>query len=160
SCTLTVHFAPTTTSAFIDSFDIPSDDPDEPSVTVNVSSTGDTTVPDILVTDGFDPATDLQLTFLTTTMGGTANGSIAIYNNSGTANLLIGTIGGVNGLSAPFSIQNDGCSNQSLVPHGICTVSLQFAPTTAGTFNDSFDIPSNDPDESTVTFNVSGTSNP
>ena len=42
SCTLTIRFEPTTTTAatFTDSFDIPPDDPDENAVTVNVSGTG------------------------------------------------------------------------------------------------------------------------
>ena len=34
---------------------------------------------------------------------------------------------------------------------------MRFAPAATGTFNDSFDIPSNDPDENPVTVNVSGT---
>jgi CSLREA domain-containing protein len=40
SCALTARFAPTSTGGFTDSFDIPNNDPDTPTVTMSVSGTG------------------------------------------------------------------------------------------------------------------------
>ena len=77
--------------------------------------------------------------------------------NIGTDNLIIGTIGLANPLSPPFSITTDNCSGQTLAAGHTCTLTVRFAPAATGAFNDSFDIPSNDPDENPVTVAVSGT---
>ena len=55
-----------------------------------------------------------------------------------------------------FSIQSDTCSGQTLMPTASCTIGVEFAPTALGSFADSFDIPSNDPDTPVVTFDVTG----
>jgi len=73
--------------------------------------------------------------------------------NDGDAALNIGTI---SGLAGPFSIQNDLCSNTSLAKDANCVVTLRFEPTASGSFNDTLDIPSNDPDEATVSVSLDG----
>ncbi|MGE5174717.1 MAG: choice-of-anchor D domain-containing protein, partial [Betaproteobacteria bacterium] len=73
------------------------------------------------------------------------------------ASLTVGAVGSANPLAAPFSVKTDTCSNQTIAPSASCTLTVAFAPTSAGTFTDSFNIPSNDPAKSTVTVNVSGT---
>ncbi|RLJ17326.1 hypothetical protein DJ030_14855 [bacterium endosymbiont of Escarpia laminata] len=157
SCTLTVRFEPTAVGTFNDSFDIPSDDADEASVTVNLSGTGTAIpVPDITVTDSVAPAGDLQVPFGNVTEGAASNKIVTIAND-GTADLTLGQIAQANPLAAPFSILNDTCSTQTLTPAASCTLTVRFAPTVIGIFNDSFDIPSDDPDEGSVTVNLSAT---
>lgn len=157
NCTLTVQFAPTATGLFDDTFDISSNDADENPVTVAVNGTGvDVPVPDITVTDSVALANDLQVPFVDLTEGNTADQTVTITND-GNANLLVGTIAASDVISAPFSILNDACSGTTLLPAGSCTMTLRFSPTSTGPFNDSFDIPSDDPDENPVTVDVSGT---
>jgi len=157
SCTLTVSFEPTSTGSFNDSFDIPSDDTDEASVTVTLSGTGVILlIPDITVTDSVLPVDDLQLTFGNVLQGTALDEAVTITNN-GTADLTIGNIANANVLAVPFSILNDNCSGQTVAVAANCTLTVRFAPTAAITSNDSFDIPSDDPDENPVTLNLSGT---
>jgi monoamine oxidase len=75
-------------------------------------------------------------------------------DNDGDAGLVLGNL---NGLAAPFSITADTCSSATLAPAASCGVTLQFAPTSAGAYADSLNIPSNDPDEPNVSFAVNGT---
>ena len=79
--------------------------------------------------------------------------------NAGTANLVIGQIAQANPLAAPFSITSDTCSGQTLQPTWTCALQIQFAPKSIAAFQDSFDIPSNDPDENPLTVVVSGDGN-
>jgi hypothetical protein len=159
SCTLTTRFSPNATSPFSDSFDIPSDDPDEDPVTVNVSGTGTgTPVPDVTVTDSVDPDNDLQVPFGDVRENSSPDQTVTVTND-GTADLVIGTVASANALAAPFSIPagTDNCSDVTLAPSESCTITVQFAPTALGDANDTFDIPSNDSDEDPVTVTVSGT---
>jgi hypothetical protein len=153
SCTLTVRFEPTAVGSFTDSFDIPSDDPDAPSVTMDVSGTGTSIpMPDIVVTDSIDPDDDLQLPFGDIWEQFTIEETIRIAN-VGNANLVLGSIAAP---AAPFAVVDDPCSGQTIAPTMSCSVDVSFNPTTVASFTDSLDIPSNDPDEPTVTVNFSG----
>lgn len=157
SCTFTVRFEPTASGAFNDSLDIPSDDADENPVTVSVSGTGTPApVPDITVTDSIAPVSDLQIPFADLTEGGSTDQTVTVTND-GNADLALGNIGVADSLAAPFSLLNDTCSSQTLTATASCTFMVRFAPTAAGTSNDSLDIPSDDPDENPITVNVSGT---
>ncbi len=157
SCTVTVSFSPASTGAFADSFNIPSNDPAKSSITMTVSGTGSAVAaPAISVTDSVAPATDLSVPFGSVNTGSSANQTVTV-TNTGTASLLIGAVGSTNGLASPFSKTNDTCSNQTIAPSASCTITVAFAPSAAGTFTDSFNIPSNDAAKSTVTMNVSGT---
>lgn len=152
SCSLTVRFAPTAATISNDSFDIPSDDPDENPVTLNLSGTGISTVilaPEISLND--------QLSFGYVATAASSDKTITI-SNDGTADLSIGNIAQANALDAPFSILNDNCSAQIVAAAASCTLTLRYEPVSAGSFNDSFDVPSNDADEASITINVSGTS--
>ena len=145
SCTLTVRFAPTTSGAVSDDFDIPSNDPTTPSAVVSVSGTGSsTTVPQIVITDPVAPTTDHQIPFGTVLNNVTSDQTVTV-SNSGNADLVVGQIASANPLAAPFSIMADTCSGQSIAPAGSCTLIVRFAPITSGVFSDTFDIPSNDP---------------
>lgn len=68
---------------------------------------------------------------------------VVTVQSTGQAALVLGTLGGGNPLAAPFSIASDGCSGRTLQPAESCVLGVRFAPTAAGTFHDSFDIPSN-----------------
>jgi hypothetical protein len=180
SCTLTIAFAPAAAGNFTDSFDISSNDPDEAAVTVAVNGAGSATaVGDIAVTDGSGSADDLQISF-GDVRGGRTMDSVVTIANAGDGALDIGTIGSENALASPFSITGDGCSNKALAAGQTCTLTVRFAapascsnPDESGnddersggsvqrcSYNDSFNIPSNDPDEESVTFQVSGASVP
>ena len=157
SCNLTVSYSPPVTGASSDSFSIPSNDADEDPVIFNVSGTGiSASAPEITVTDSVDPGDDLQVLFGEVTEM-TASDQTVTISNAGAVNLNIGQIAAANSLAAPFSVINDNCSNQAVAPAANCSLTVRFAPSSAGASSDSFDIPSNDGDENPVTINVSGT---
>jgi hypothetical protein len=154
TCTLTVRFAPTTVGTFSSNFDIPSNDSVWSSITVTLNGTGTAIpVPQIAVTDSVAPINDHQIPFGNVTQGMISNQTVTVTNN-GNADLVIGTI---NSPSAPFSIPTGDCSGKTIAPASTCTLTVRFAPTTVGTFNSSFDIPSDDPVWSSVTVTLSGT---
>jgi Ca-activated chloride channel family protein len=76
--------------------------------------------------------------------------------NKGSLNLNIGPIALADPLGPPFSIENDNCSLKTLAFQRTCTLQVRFSPVNQGAFNDTFDIPSNDPDESSLTVTVRG----
>ena len=84
--------------------------------------------------------------------------TVAITNN-GNADLIVGDIAYTNPLNAPFSIESDNCSNQTIMPSASCSFMVRFTPSTSGSFNDSFDIPSNDHANPSVVVSVTGVSN-
>jgi len=88
---------------------------------------------------------------------GGATELIVTVTSIGADELVIGTVGGSNTLDHPFSIVADGCSGATLAVGEICQVSVQYSPSTIGTFTDSFDIPSNDGASPTVDVSVRGT---
>ena len=156
-CTVTVRFAPVSVAVSNSSFDIPSDDGDENPVTVTLSGTGaPIPVPDITVTDNVAPTNDQDVPFGSVQVASTSDQTVTVTND-GTADLTIGNIAAANPLAAPFSILNDTCSSAVLNPAAGCTFDVRFAPTAATPSNDSFDIPSDDPDEDPVTVTVDGT---
>lgn len=157
TCTLTVTFSPTALGGASDTLLIPSNDADEPSVSVALTGTGTSAlVPNISVTDSVAPTGDGIVPFGSVAQGTESDQTVTITNN-GTDTLVIGQVGGLDSLAPPFSLQADGCSGQSLAPNGSCSFGLRFAPTGLGTFPDSLDIPSNDLDSPSVTVSVSGT---
>jgi hypothetical protein len=154
NCTFEIQFQPAVVGPVSDTLDIPSDDPDDPTVTLNVSGNGiPQFTPDIRVTDAADPVDDLRFGFRNVLMSEPADTPITVTND-GDADLVIGTVG--QSLAAPFSIFADGCSNQSIAPAASCTITVRFAPDAIDDFSDSFDIPSNDPDEAVVMVSLSG----
>lgn len=156
-CTFDVQFQPIATGLVSDTLDIPSNDLDTPTVTVDLNGTG-TPVPgsNIEVTDSVAPAGDLDVPFGDITQGQTGTQTVTI-TNTGDADLVLGT---VTGLAAPFTVVDDNCSGQTLTPSTPCTFDVQFQPAALGLASDTLDIPSNDPDTATVSVTVSGTGTP
>ncbi len=149
NCTFTVRFAPTAAITSNDSFDIPSDDPDENPVIINLSGTGTPILaPEITV--------DLQLAFGDVVEVTSSEKTLTITND-GTVVLNIGNIAQNDILVTPFKILSDNCSGAIVQPGASCSLTLIFSPGSTDAFNDSFDIPSDDADETVVTVNVSGT---
>ncbi|HPS80059.1 MAG TPA: choice-of-anchor D domain-containing protein [Thermoanaerobaculaceae bacterium] len=90
--------------------------------------------------------------------GGHLSRTITV-ENVGDADLVIGTIGQGDSLTAPFSIAGDTCSGLTLRPQptgGSCQITVSFAPTGSGTFADTFAIPSNDTVRNPVTVPAHG----
>ncbi len=85
--------------------------------------------------------------------------TITIQNTgASSSSLTIGQIAGTNSLALPFSIENDNCSGKSLTASQTCTFQVRFAPDTGDVsgLSDSFNIPTNDPDQPSGTVNVTG----
>src|SRR3972149_6624395 len=77
--------------------------------------------------------------------------------NVGSSTLSIGQIAQADPLALPFSILNNDCSGKGLTANQKCTFKVRFSPAIQGQgLNDSFDVPSNDPNQNPVTVNVSG----
>ncbi len=160
TCTINVRFAPATTGTFSGSFQIPSNDAGNPLVTVDLSGTGTPAPqPGIAVTDSIPPATDRALPFGEVTIGTLEDETVTV-TNVGAADLVLGAVGQSDGLAAPFSVENDACSLATLPPGASCNFTVRFAPDAEMLFSDSVDIPSNDPDEPSVTVTVSGGGTP
>ena len=155
-CTVDVIFAPTAEGMINTEISIPSNDPAAPMILL-LSGTGTPVpVPDITVTDSVAPVDDLDMPFGGITEG-TSSGQTVNITNDGNADLMIGTMAAPASL---FEIHSDMCSGKTLSPAQSCTFTVRFSPAAAGIFSDSFDIPSNDPDEAQLTVNVSGTGTP
>ncbi|MBI5612526.1 MAG: choice-of-anchor D domain-containing protein, partial [Gammaproteobacteria bacterium] len=103
----------------------------------------------------------LPVSFGNVTIGsGGANLTVTVAN-TGTADLVLGTI---TAPAAPFARVGGSCTNgQTLLPGGSCTIAVRFTPTAAGAAAGSFSIPSNDPNVGTangqnnVLVNLTGT---
>jgi hypothetical protein len=157
SCTIEITFAPTADGTFTDSLDIPSNDPAKASVTLSVSGSGSSSAAlgNISVADSVSPGDDLQIPFGTISQGRSSDQTVTI-SNAGTGDLAIGSIASSNPLQVPFSIVSDGCSNRTLSAGSSCDLTVRFAPAKIGTYTDSFDIPSDDPDQPSLTMQVNG----
>lgn len=77
--------------------------------------------------------------------------------NSGTGNLVIGTISTP---ALPFAITTDTCSGKSLAGGQSCRIDTLFIPTVAGTFNSAINITTNDPDNTSALVSLSGVATP
>jgi hypothetical protein len=124
-----------------------------------ISITLDQTIerkPEIIITDSVAPVSDLHIPFGNVSEGHSSTQTVTVIND-GNAYLFIGSIAQNITLSPIFSILDDHCSGQTLIPSAKCSLTVRFSPDTSGEFIDSFDIPSNDSDESLVIINLDGT---
>ncbi|MGD9008637.1 MAG: right-handed parallel beta-helix repeat-containing protein [Desulfobacteraceae bacterium] len=88
-------------------------------------------------------------------VGASETSTIRVYNVGGVV-LDVGNVAQANGLAAPFSISNDGCSGNALAHAESCVLEIGFTPTALNNFGDSFDVPSSDPNTSTAAVTVDG----
>jgi PKD repeat protein len=149
SRTLQVVFSPTSVGAKSAALSIPSNDPDEPTVTVPLSGVGVAAEPDISVSP---PSKD----FGDVLVGSSSPAQTFTVSNVGGADLDVYTIT-ITGTNAnQFAKQNDNVSGETIAPGGSRTVQVVFGPTSAGAKVAALSIPSNDPDEPTVTVSLTG----
>ena len=148
SQTFMVVYSPLDMTADTGQVTVTSDDPDEPSVVVDLQGSP-VPEPDIDV----DPVAlqygQVQVGFslaLTSTI-----------SNTGNADLELGALSLVG--SSDFAITVDP-SNQTLAPGGSTTVEATYTPTNAGSDQAQIQIPSNDPDEPTVSVDLTGAEEP
>jgi hypothetical protein len=85
--------------------------------------------------------------------------SFQIFNvyNKGIEDLFIEKIIIVGTNASDFFIQNDGCSEQALIPLGTCSIQVSFSPLSGGPKRANLSIPSNDPDQNPHDVMLSGT---
>ncbi|ROR99942.1 hypothetical protein EDC56_2577 [Sinobacterium caligoides] len=84
---------------------------------------------------------------------GASTSSVITIKNDGDASLVLG---GLSGLSAPFSLSSDDCSNSTLSAGVSCSANVLFTPTSVASYSDALIISSNDSDESSYSFDVTG----
>lgn len=155
SCEFTLVFTPSSVAEVHDSFDIASNDFNNPSLTFNISGTG-FYAPDIKVTDTSAEDSDMLIVFGRVLSQAPAE-QIVTVGNVGDGDLIIGSIAQENILITPYSIVNDDCSGQTIAVGSSCTLTVQFQTGDfIGEMSDSFDIVSNDPDESSVKVSLVG----
>lgn len=143
----------------------PADAEDDPNLQLRFRSTGahagdycygdDVTVQG--TQGGVNPEPDIEVAgsgnFGNVDVGATADRNLTV-TNAGSSDLVTGAL---SGLSAPFAVIADNCSNQTIAASGNCSVTVRFAPIATGYASDDLAIPSNDPDESTANVGVDGT---
>ncbi|BCR06687.1 hypothetical protein DESUT3_37560 [Desulfuromonas versatilis] len=114
------------------------------------------TTPNLVVSDSLAPADDRQLPFGHVPDGDSRVETVTLANTDGVP-LEVGPIAQADPLAPPFSLEagTDTCSNQTIPAGGDCTFQVRIAAVGGGIFSDTFDIPSNDPDEPVVAFAVS-----
>lgn len=96
-----------------------------------------------------------SLAFGTIHTGETSTKTLPI-TNTGTGDLRVNSVS-LGGAGATEFEMSEGCGGQTLPATGTCTMSVVFAPTTAGSKTASLSILSDDPDTPTKTVTLAGT---
>jgi len=105
--------------------------------------------PDISVT----PATK---NFRDINVGSSSSPQTFTVRNVGYVDLAVGTID-ITGTNADqFTIQNNAVSSETIIPGGSVTLQVVFTPASTGAKSAALNIPSDDPDEATVSVSLSG----
>lgn len=97
-----------------------------------------------------------QLEF-TGAVGSSSSQQTLVVANTGIADLEVYPVTLTGTDSAEFSVQDDNCSNHSLIPGERCSVGVVFSPASEGAKSASVNIPSNDPDTPDAMISLSGT---
>jgi hypothetical protein len=88
-------------------------------------------------------------------VGQEARETLTIENN-GTGDLVLGNLAIAGAQASQFTIQNDACSGQTVIPSAAGTVDVVFSPQSEGVMNANLRIPSNDPDTPLLEVPLSG----
>ena len=145
TCTITVTFDPTSTTAASDTLTLSLDG--TPRV-VNVSGTG--RQPTFTVTDSIAPSDDHTVAFGNTVqVGRSGSATVTVTNTDTTA----ASISLTQDLTAgtPFRFQNAAACNVVLAPNQTCVLTVLFEPTAAGSFSATFKVSAGGNSEQTVT---------
>ena len=143
NCLVIVVFAPTGVGAFSADLEITSDAPSSPD-TVSLTGTG---VQGSILSSG-------AVAFGNVTIHSTSAPSIVtITNTSLSVDLQLGNLQQIGANTANFNIQNDNCSNQTILAGGAneCTFEVTFTPNAVAAFTDTILIPN---DSATPNFTV------
>ena len=155
-CTLSVLFEPSSAGAFSNSLIINSNS-SNPQMSMIINGTAVLSLPsvgDIAVSDLDSPFNDLQADLGINTIFNSAETSFTV-NNEGTAPLLINA---VEPPEAPFALTYDNCSSATLsAGGGTCDFGVRFVTSTAGEYHSTFNIISEDPDESPLALFLNAT---
>ncbi|HDL20960.1 MAG TPA: choice-of-anchor D domain-containing protein, partial [Nitrospirae bacterium] len=149
TCTIEARYEPTKTGTMYADISIGSNDPDTPTLYIDLTGTGIASEPDIAA----GPASK---DYGTITIGSTSPAETFTISNNGTADLIISTVSLTGTDPAEFAIQVDNCAGQTIVPAGTCTIDAVFAPTSAGAKSADISIGSNDPDTPTLSIPLIG----
>ncbi|VAW52078.1 hypothetical protein MNBD_GAMMA05-614 [hydrothermal vent metagenome] len=139
TCIISVAYTAATLGAITDTLTVTSNDPNNPSIDVNITGFGvdnEIEEPSISTVSIFDAGT--------AQINGIPTQKRLIVTNNGIESLIISEISGLN--STGFS-QENGCEGLSLQVESnlSCTIIITYAATTAGTVSDVLTIVSNDP---------------
>ena len=93
-----------------------------------------------------------SVTFANVAPGNSSTQTITV-SNTGSAALVISNSSTP---AAPFSITSNNCG--TVPASGSCAIAVAFAPSAEGSFNSGITLTSNDPDESSVTITLNGSS--
>ena len=145
SATFDITFAPTSAGSQSATFEISSDDPDSPTVTVTCNGEGVAALEPNIV------ASPLNHDIGEVAIGDNASQTITI-ENTGTATLNVSDISQATG-SSDWS--EDGGA-VSIAPSNSATFDITFTPSSSGSQTATFEISSNDPDSPTVTITCNG----
>ncbi|HKY62479.1 MAG TPA: choice-of-anchor D domain-containing protein [bacterium] len=146
SCDFDVTFAPDAVAAFSADAVIPSNDPVNPNLLVDLAGNGLA-----------GPAVSLSTTaidFLDVAVGATSETQLVQVTNGGTTDLSVTAAALATGTD--FAIVNNTCDGATVTPGGSCLVEVVCAPTLTGPLNDSLDIDSDaasSPDSVTLDCN-------
>ncbi|MFD0598538.1 choice-of-anchor D domain-containing protein [Catellatospora coxensis] len=121
SCTVTVTFSPTSAGAKTGTLTVASN-ASNPSLTVNLTGTGTT-----VQTPATLSANPASIAYPNTNVGSTVTRTTQISNTGGTT----ASISSVTVSGTGFSLSANGCGS-ALAPGANCTVTVAFAPTSAG----------------------------
>ncbi len=149
NCTLQTVFTPVSAGSKSASLSILSNDPDTPTFNVPLSGIG-VGIPNISVTP-------TSYNFGNVNVGSSSAPQTFTVSNTGTGDLVIGTISFAGTDASQFGKQSDNCSGKTLTPSSSCTVNTVFSPASTGLKSASLSIPSNDPDTPTLNVPLTGT---
>ncbi len=148
SCRVQVAFAPLAAGSWDAQMVIRSDDPEHPALALPL--TGATAVSGTSAITLQPPGVD----FGRITVGDTAERQMEI-TNQGTGDLMVLRVAETDSLQPPFSLVENGCAGSRLQAGDSCFLTVHFAPSTGGSFQDTFAIVSDDPQNPVLTAEVS-----
>lgn len=164
--TFTIRFAPTVAGTFTGSINIVNNDSNENPYVINFTGLGQLPQPDINlqglgnnIAPGNTPVATDNTLFAALAIGSTSAANTFTIQNVGTAGLNLSgaspyvTLGGAH----PGDFAIVAVPSNSVGVGSSTTFTITFSPTFSGTRTATVTIASNDPDEPSYTFNISGT---
>ncbi len=145
SCTVDVVVTASADGTRTAALDVPSDDPDTPTLSIALSAQGGAE-PDIAISP-------IAVDYGTVLVGSDSTGPDLAVASNGTAELTISGIT-ITGTDADQFSETDDCSVVSV--GASCTITVTFAPTTQGAKSAILSIASDDPDTPSASIGLSG----